>query len=70
MGIMLGPETSDSYEVLCRAHLEARDLLMTFRFDDEGARNKIRYWFAGTADSAWKPVSIQGMLCRPKKQLS
>ena len=55
MGIMLDPETSDSYEVLCRPHLEARDLLMTFRFDDEGARNKIRYWFAGTADSAWKP---------------
>jgi hypothetical protein len=50
----LGPETIDSYEVISRAHLEARDLLMTFRFDNEGARKKIGYWFAGTADNAWK----------------
>lgn len=35
MGVVLGPETSDSYEVLSRAHLEARDLLMTFRFDSK-----------------------------------
>jgi hypothetical protein len=54
MEAVLGPEAFDSYEVIARAHLEARDLLMTFRFDDEAARNKIRYWFAGTADSAWK----------------
>lgn len=54
MAVSLGPETSDSYEVLARAHLEARDLLMTFRFDDEAARNKIQYWFAGKVDNAWK----------------
>jgi hypothetical protein len=49
MEAVLGPETIDSYEVLGRAHLEARDLLMTFRFDDENARQKVRYWFGGKA---------------------
>jgi hypothetical protein len=27
---------------------------MHFRFDDEGTRTRIRYWFAGKADNAWK----------------
>ncbi len=54
MQVMLRPEARDSYQVLARAHLEARDLLMTFRFDDGSARKKIGYWFAGTADNAWK----------------
>ena len=57
--LMLYPEIRDSFEVVARAHLEARDLLMSFRFDDHGARKKIGYWFAGTADSAWKAEHIK-----------
>jgi hypothetical protein len=54
MAAVLLPDTLDSFETLCRAHVEARDLLMTFRFDDRGAREKIGYWFAGRDDHAWK----------------
>ncbi|MGD0126528.1 MAG: hypothetical protein ABSF46_14295 [Terriglobia bacterium] len=43
-----------SWDVLARALQESTDLLMHFRFDDEGTRAKIRYWFAGKADNAWK----------------
>jgi hypothetical protein len=55
MGRLLSPETRDSFEVMTRAFLEARDLLMTFRFDEKGTRRKIVYWFDGKADSSWKP---------------
>jgi len=55
MGVLLRPPCRDSVEVLCRAFLESRDLLMTFRFDQQGARNKVRYWFAGKDDPSWKP---------------
>lgn len=54
MSKVLDLHTLDSYETLGRAALEARDLLMHFRFDDEGTRSKIGYWFAGKHDSAWK----------------
>jgi len=54
MASVLEPDTLDSFETLCRAYVEARDLLVTFRFDDKGARDKIRYWFAGEKDNAWK----------------
>jgi hypothetical protein len=54
MSKVLDLHTLDSYETLGRAALEARDLLMSFRFDDEGTRSKIGYWFAGRHDSAWK----------------
>ena len=37
-----------------RAFMESRDLLCTFRFDDNSARKKIGYWFAGEHDSSWK----------------
>lgn len=47
-------ETTDSYDVLNRAAIEARDLLMYFRFDDSGTRKRIGYWFAGARDSSWK----------------
>jgi hypothetical protein len=55
MELLLGAATRDGYDVLARSHMEARDLLMTFRFDDEGARQRIGYWFAGNRDSAWRP---------------
>jgi hypothetical protein len=55
MGKVLEIATLDSLEVLTRAFLESSDLLMSFRFDDDGARKKIAYWFAGKDDSAWKP---------------
>jgi hypothetical protein len=55
MGLLLRSTTRDGYDVLARAHMEARDLLMTFRFDDNGARRKIGYWFAGHRDSSWHP---------------
>jgi hypothetical protein len=48
------PQTRDSVEVLSRAFLESRDLLLTFRFDHKGTRDKVRYWFAGNMGSSWK----------------
>jgi hypothetical protein len=55
MGTILKPETSDGVKVLMRAFLEARDLLMTFRFDDQAIRNKIDLWFQGNVENTWKP---------------
>jgi len=51
---LIEPETHDSVAVLLRAFLEARDLLLTFRFDHKGTRDKIGYWFARKVDSSWK----------------
>jgi hypothetical protein len=59
MGDLLGPESLDGFDTLARAHLESRDLLMTFRFDDQSARKKIAYWFAGKADNAWKAEHVK-----------
>jgi hypothetical protein len=47
MGALLKPNVRDSFDVLARAFTESRDLLMTFRFDDQGTRGKIQKWFAG-----------------------
>jgi hypothetical protein len=52
---VLSPEAVDSADLLARGFLEARDLLLTFRFDDEGTRRKIYAWFEGKGDGAWKP---------------
>jgi len=54
MGKLLTPQTRDSMKVLARGFLESRDLLMTFRFEDQSIRNKIGYWFEGKMDSSWK----------------
>jgi hypothetical protein len=54
IGRMLHADLRDSHEVLTRAFLEARDLVLTFRFDDNRARTKIKYWFAGKVGSSWK----------------
>jgi len=54
MGKLLTPQTRDSMKVLARGFLESRDLLMTFRFDDQSVRNKIGYWFEDKMDSSWK----------------
>jgi hypothetical protein len=54
MGLLLKPNARDSLDVLIRSFMEARDLLMTFRFDDQGTRNKVKRWFEGTNDSTWK----------------
>ena len=54
MGKVMEPATRDSWDVVARALLESTDLLMNFRFDDDGVRKKIAYWFAGKADNAWK----------------
>jgi hypothetical protein len=56
MGLLLKPGTRDSYDVLARSFMESRDLLLTFRFDDEGIRNRIRTWFKGVDQNAWKPL--------------
>jgi hypothetical protein len=53
MGLLLRPSTLDGYDVLARSFLESRDLLTTFRFDNEAARNQIHAWFAGK--EGWKP---------------
>lgn len=55
MSRVLDLHTFDSYETLNRAAIEARDLLMQFRFNDDETRKKIGYWFAGAKDPAWKP---------------
>jgi hypothetical protein len=54
MESVLRPDMFDSFETLSRSYVEARDLLMSFRFDDRGARDKIGYWFVGAKDNAWK----------------
>jgi hypothetical protein len=54
MARVLDLHTLDSYETLNRAAIEARDLLMHFRLNDKGTREKIGYWFAGAKDNAWK----------------
>ena len=54
MKSLLEPATRDSWDVLVRSFMEARDLLLTFRFDDNGIRNVIRTWFAGENDSTWR----------------
>ena len=54
IGFLMRPETRDSFDVLMRSFIEARDLLITFRFDHKGTRDKIGYWFAGRVDNAWK----------------
>jgi hypothetical protein len=52
--VLLKPLTRDSYDALARSFLESRDLLMTFRFDDQGTRNRIHAWFKSSGDGAWK----------------
>ena len=54
MARLLDLATLDSYETLNRAAIEARDLLMHFRFNDQGTREKVAFWFAGAKDNAWK----------------
>jgi hypothetical protein len=54
MGKLMQPQTRDSLKVLARGYLESRDLLMTYRFDDQGIRNKIAYWFEGKIGTSWK----------------
>jgi hypothetical protein len=52
---VLSPETIDSADLLARSFVEARDLLFTFRFDDQSTRKKIHAWFEMKGDGAWKP---------------
>ena len=54
MGLLLKPNARDSLDVLIRSFMETRDLLMTFRFDEQGIRNKVKRWFEGSNDSTWK----------------
>jgi hypothetical protein len=54
IGLLMQPATLDSKDVVTRAFMEARDLLITFRFDNKGTRDKIGYWFAGKIDQSWK----------------
>ena len=56
MGIafLMKPNSRDSSDVLTRAFMESRDLLMTFRFDEQGTRNKIKRWFEGNNDNTWR----------------
>jgi len=54
MGLLMKPSTRDSWDVLARAFMESRDLLISFRFDDQGTRRKVKRWFEGGKDSTWK----------------
>jgi hypothetical protein len=49
------PSTRDSFDVLMRSFLEARDLLINFRISHKGTLDKIDYWFAGKMNNSWKP---------------
>jgi hypothetical protein len=40
MKSLLDPETRDSWDVLVRSFMEAKDLLLTFRFDDDGSHSE------------------------------
>lgn len=55
MGELMKPDTFDSWDVLMRAFMETRDLLTTFRFDNEQTRKHIGRWFKSEQDS-WKPA--------------
>jgi hypothetical protein len=55
MGKMLQADSFDSYDVLQRAFLETRDLLTTFRFDQDGTRVRIKVWFRDKDKDGWKP---------------
>jgi len=66
MEVLLRPDTFDSWDVLMRAFMESRDVLSTFRFDDEGARNHVRGWFRGKNSQAWKPSIRSVRNFRPK----
>jgi hypothetical protein len=52
---VLQVETFDSYDVLQRAFLESRDLLTTFRCDDERTKSRIKAWFKDKDKNTWKP---------------
>lgn len=55
MGKMLQADSFDSYDVLQRAFLETRDLLTTFRFDQDETRAQIKVWFRDKDKDGWKP---------------
>lgn len=55
MGRLLGADTRDSWDVLARSFMESRDLLLTFRFNDNGIRNDIKTWCEGKNDGSWRP---------------
>jgi hypothetical protein len=55
MEVLLAPDTFDSWDVLMRSFMESRDILLTFRFDDEGTADHVRGWFKGKDSQAWKP---------------
>jgi hypothetical protein len=55
MRCLLTPATGDSWDVLVRSFMEAKDLLFTFRFDDQSIRNSIRSWFEGKNEGSWRP---------------
>jgi hypothetical protein len=52
---LLKPGTFDSWDILARAFLESRDLLTTFRFDDEETRKTVVRWFESGGGDTWKP---------------
>lgn len=53
MGELQRETTFDSWEVLCRALLEARDLLVEFRFLDT-SRARLDAWFGDSDKRAWQ----------------
>jgi len=55
MRCLLTPATGDAWDVVMRSVMEAQDLLLTFRFNDQGIRNSIESWFKGKNESSWKP---------------
>lgn len=52
---LLDPATRDSWDVVARSFMESRDLLLTFRFNDNGIRNSIKTWCEGKNDGSWRP---------------
>src|SRR6266850_5399212 len=52
---LLKPGTFDSWDILARAFIESRDLITTFRFDDEETRKRVTQWFKSGGGDTWKP---------------
>jgi hypothetical protein len=55
IGKVLQTDTCDAFDILQRAFMETRDLLITFRFDREDVRKRIATWFKDKDKDAWKP---------------
>ncbi len=53
MASLLQLETLDSYDVVLRAFLETRDLLTSFRFENDKTKIRVQQWFKAKGKKTW-----------------